>query len=74
MLVDKYISTDRSIERIGRRVKDMTSKEIQELKYACSIANARTEEKIKARKRQKEKAQTIAFMLMLGLTTIYVGR
>ena len=52
----------------------MTSKEIQELKYACSIANARTEEKIKARQRQKEKAQTIAFMLMLGLTTIYVGR
>lgn len=61
-------------ERIGRRVKDMTSKEIQELKFACSIANARTEEKIKARKSRQEKAQTIAFVLMLGLTTIYVGR
>ncbi len=52
----------------------MTQQEINELKYACAIANARTEEKIKERKKKQEKAQTIAFVLMLGLTTIYVGR
>lgn len=44
---------------------------IDEIRQACVIANARTEEKIKARKKSREKAQVIAMIIMFGLTTIY---
>lgn len=45
--------------------------DIKELRHACEVANARTEEKIKARKKSREKAQVIAMIIMFGLTTIY---
>ena len=46
---------------------------LQELKTACMVANARTEERQKAREKHREKVQIVAFLLMLGLTTLYWG-
>ena len=46
---------------------------LQELKTACMVANARTEERQKAREKHREKVQIVAFLLILGLSTMYWG-
>jgi len=58
------------IIRIEEKIMEMN---LQELKTACMVANARTEERQKAREKHKEKVQIVAFLLMLGLTTLYWG-